>query len=157
MQGWFVAPSAYNPALRWLIELNPSHYLFQAITVSSFSGEEFPCESESGGSANQSQTLEQLCPLPGEMIIDQYLLRTTVLHVIQIPQLTPDSSSICDTFLVRSRYEMDDRPEVDALLTLVWIAVIYLVIHMKMLTWKKSPCSLLPLHPFSSALSALYS
>ena len=28
-RGWFVAPSAYNPAIRWVIELNPSHYIFQ--------------------------------------------------------------------------------------------------------------------------------
>ena len=64
-RGWFVAPSSYNPALRWIIELNPSHFIFQAITVKQFTGERFACR-------NNESTLVGLCPLPGEVIIDQY-------------------------------------------------------------------------------------
>ena len=65
-RGWFVAPSGYNPALRWLIELNPSHLAFQAILYNALSGEEFACLSD------ETTTLEQQCPLPGKVLADQY-------------------------------------------------------------------------------------
>jgi ABC-type multidrug transport system ATPase subunit/1-acyl-sn-glycerol-3-phosphate acyltransferase len=71
-RGFFVNPSDYNPILRWLIQANPSRYSFETISFVIFAHQEFRCENEQqNGTIQKGHSLEQMCPMPGNVIIAQ--------------------------------------------------------------------------------------
>ena len=65
-RGVIVKPSDYNPALRWLINVNPSRMTIEVLLTEFLAGKTFVCEEDAQGGS-----LEKLCPLPGDLLIKQ--------------------------------------------------------------------------------------
>ena len=106
-RGFFVKPSAYNPLLRWVLEINPSRVAFEFLSTKFLANTSFPCAHEQPNATNvtaRGATLERLCPLPGDVIL--------------------------------MRNELEDRTLHDVLLGAAWIAFIFALFHWKSQGWR---------------------